>query len=273
MTSANYSFVVAQLLAQEGQGKRALDFGCGGGDIVAAARRANIDMVGADIFQVGEETRLRHVNSGALGSTIFEMIGGHLPFPDDSFDIVCANTVFEHVRDLDSALAEIARVLKPNGLFLNIFPTIGVFREGHCGIPFAHWLQAMPTAQRRYLCLMRRMGLGHLTAGKTPREWAAGFTDYLQRFTFYRSLKASRRAHLRHFAWVHRAENEYARFRLGPRRPILQSVAAAPFMRPLTRAVISRFGFVVLIARKAEREAQNDTPQKGVYPSSRKERG
>jgi ubiquinone/menaquinone biosynthesis C-methylase UbiE len=251
VTSVNYGFVVAQLLARGGKGKRALDFGCGGGEVVAAARRANIDMVGADIFQVGEQTRMRHVESGALGSTIFEMVDGCLPFPGNSFDIVCANTVFEHVEQLDVALAEIARVLKPDGLFLNIFPTIGVFREGHCGVPFAHWFQSTPVAQKHYLRLMRKLGFGHLTAGKAAEEWAAGFADYLQRFTFYRSLRASKLAHLRHFVSVERAEAEYAGFRLSGRSSALKRLVEAPLVRLLTQAAIARLGFVVLVAQKA----------------------
>lgn len=41
-----------------------------------------------------------------------------LPFADDSFDVVVANHMLYHVPHLDSALAEIRRVLKPNGLLL-----------------------------------------------------------------------------------------------------------------------------------------------------------
>jgi SAM-dependent methyltransferase len=38
-----------------------------------------------------------------------------LPFEDESFDVVHANQVIEHVRDLDLSVAEIRRVLRPNG--------------------------------------------------------------------------------------------------------------------------------------------------------------
>ncbi len=38
-----------------------------------------------------------------------------LPFADDSFDVVVANHMLYHVPHLDNALAEIRRVLKPNG--------------------------------------------------------------------------------------------------------------------------------------------------------------
>jgi SAM-dependent methyltransferase len=38
-----------------------------------------------------------------------------LPFEDESFDVVHANQVIEHVRDLDLFVAEIRRVLRPGG--------------------------------------------------------------------------------------------------------------------------------------------------------------
>ncbi len=40
-----------------------------------------------------------------------------LPFPDGCFDAVVACLVFEHIRDVDAAIAEVARVLEPGGRF------------------------------------------------------------------------------------------------------------------------------------------------------------
>ncbi len=42
----------------------------------------------------------------------------HLPYADDSFDVVMANHVLYHLSDIDSGLAEIKRVLKPEGRVL-----------------------------------------------------------------------------------------------------------------------------------------------------------
>ena len=41
-----------------------------------------------------------------------------LPFPDASFDVVLANHVLHHVPDIDRALAEIHRVLRPDGCLI-----------------------------------------------------------------------------------------------------------------------------------------------------------
>ncbi len=41
-----------------------------------------------------------------------------LPFPDASFDVAVACLVFEHIEQVDEAIAEVARVLEPGGRFL-----------------------------------------------------------------------------------------------------------------------------------------------------------
>lgn len=46
----------------------------------------------------------------------------NLTYNSESFDIVIANELFEHVYDLPKALAEILRVLKPGGRLLGTFP-------------------------------------------------------------------------------------------------------------------------------------------------------
>ena len=43
--------------------------------------------------------------------------GKHLPYPDSHFDLVFDNSAIEHIPDLQQSLREIARVLKPQGVF------------------------------------------------------------------------------------------------------------------------------------------------------------
>ena len=43
--------------------------------------------------------------------------GEELPFPEASFDLTCCCDVLEHVRDLPRVVAEVARVLRPGGVF------------------------------------------------------------------------------------------------------------------------------------------------------------
>ena len=40
-----------------------------------------------------------------------------IPFENDTFDLIIANAMLYHVKDIDSALSEVRRVLKKGGLF------------------------------------------------------------------------------------------------------------------------------------------------------------
>ncbi len=46
-----------------------------------------------------------------------------IPFPDATFDVVFSSNVLEHVRDINAMMAEIRRVLKPEGVAIHILPT------------------------------------------------------------------------------------------------------------------------------------------------------
>jgi SAM-dependent methyltransferase len=59
-----------------------------------------------------------------------------VPWPDDSFDYVFASSVFEHVRDQELAYREIRRVMRPGGVFINMFPSKWRPIEPHMFVPF-----------------------------------------------------------------------------------------------------------------------------------------
>ena len=44
------------------------------------------------------------------------------PYPDNMFDCVVALSIFEHIRDIEKAVRETARVMKENGVLLVGFP-------------------------------------------------------------------------------------------------------------------------------------------------------
>lgn len=58
-----------------------------------------------------------------------------LPFEDESYDVVTSFSVIEHQRDKDKAINEIARVLKPGGMFALSFDIC----EPEMGMTFPAW--------------------------------------------------------------------------------------------------------------------------------------
>ena len=172
----------------DGPAPRALDYGCGAGQLVESANAAGFDCIGVDTFYEGGSYREEAIKKGLFNNTIFELQDGRIPQADNSFDIVFSNQVFEHIDDFSSPLREIDRVLKPSGLFINSFPTRDVWREGHCGIPFAHWFaKGIPFPRYNYVLTMRVLGLGFNTTGKTRRKWSVDILEWLDNWTFYKS--------------------------------------------------------------------------------------
>jgi SAM-dependent methyltransferase len=88
---------------------RALEVGCGRGEFAERLMRAGVDVVAIDQSErMVELTRARGVDARAADVQ-------SLPFADGEFDVAIANFVLYHVPDLDKALAELARVLRPGG--------------------------------------------------------------------------------------------------------------------------------------------------------------
>lgn len=230
-----------------------LDFGCGAGALVEAARAAGLDMVGTDVFYGGSQDRIRAEQTGLLGSAIFESRDGCLPFPGASFDLVTNNQVLEHVPDLDATLGELDRVLKPGGTLLSLFPARDVLREGHIGIPLAHRFRKGSRARFLYTWALRSLGLGTWKEeAPTRRQWAADKLRWIDTYTFYRSRREIWRAFDVHFRSELR-EPDYIRYRLREvawRRPLarLLDLSLAP---AAASAVFRKLAFLVMVSRKA----------------------
>jgi len=99
-----------------------LDLGCGGGLMSEAYARHGARVTGVDPSSVSLEVARAHARESGLSIRYAPGRGEALPFPNASFDLVSCCDVLEHVDDLDAVIRQIARVLRPGGIFF--FDTI-----------------------------------------------------------------------------------------------------------------------------------------------------
>jgi arsenite methyltransferase len=100
-------------------GERVLDLGSGAGtDSLIAAQ-----MIGPQGWVTGIDMTLPMLDkaraaAAEMGVANIEFVEGeaeHLPFPDESFDVVVSNGVIDLIPDKDAVFAELYRVLMPGG--------------------------------------------------------------------------------------------------------------------------------------------------------------
>lgn len=95
-----------------GAGTRILDVGCGPGHLVERLVERGLEVTGIDLDPVMIERAEARLGSRA------ELLAADvaaLPFPDASFDVVVSTLSMHHWADYRAGLAEIARVLRPEG--------------------------------------------------------------------------------------------------------------------------------------------------------------
>jgi SAM-dependent methyltransferase len=99
-----------------GPGRRVLDLGCRYGALTRAYLEGN-DVVGVDV------DRDALAQAAARGiETHWADVEERLPFDDESFDVVVAGELLEHVRDPARLVADAERLLRPGGAFVGSVP-------------------------------------------------------------------------------------------------------------------------------------------------------
>lgn len=104
------------------QGKDVLDLGCAGGFMAEALAKRGAQVTGIDPASDAITAARQHAQAEGLRIAYDVGVGEALPYDAAGFDAVVCVDVLEHVTDLQKVMFEVARVLRPGGLFL--FDTI-----------------------------------------------------------------------------------------------------------------------------------------------------
>lgn len=99
-------------------GQKYLDVGCGNGAVPTyLAQKYGLDVTGIDVDpdQIKEAEKM---SAGVHNAHFLTVSSTELPFDDNAFDIVFTNKVTHHIPNWPDALAEMIRVLKPNGYLI-----------------------------------------------------------------------------------------------------------------------------------------------------------
>jgi SAM-dependent methyltransferase len=137
-----------------------LEYGCGVGSAAATVAPVDARITGIDISPTAIDLARRSAGAAGCENITFEQMNAEaLRFDDDSFDLVCGSGILHHL-DLDVALGEVARVLRPGGR--------GVFIE--------------PLGQNPLINLYRRLTPGMRSEDEHPLT-RADLADMGARFT------------------------------------------------------------------------------------------
>jgi 2-polyprenyl-6-hydroxyphenyl methylase/3-demethylubiquinone-9 3-methyltransferase len=99
-----------------------LDVACGGGLLAPHLTELGYRHIGVDLSPTAAPIAQRHGVDVILGDALA------LPFADESFDVVAAGEMLEHVAEHSQAIAEACRVLRPGGTL--VIDTIAATRWG-----------------------------------------------------------------------------------------------------------------------------------------------
>ncbi len=141
-------------------GARLLEVGCGMGTDLLQFARGGASVTGVDLTPLSIQISQQHFAVYGMRSDFAISDAEHLPFADESFDVVYSNGVLHHTPDTAGAVREIHRVLRPGGL-----ARVMLYHRGSLG----YWGQVIV-----------RHGIlkAELLRGKSPRDIMSKYVEF-----------------------------------------------------------------------------------------------
>lgn len=150
-------------------GTRFLDLGCGNGWAARWAKTQGAEAHGVDAS--GE--MVERARAAGVEASVGDF--ADLPYPDGSFDVVWSMEAVYYAPDADAVLREVARVLRPGGVFHMLVDFYGENAASHSwpddvGVPMVlrgetEWVRAFEAAG------LREVRSGRLRAADAPDGW------------------------------------------------------------------------------------------------------
>jgi SAM-dependent methyltransferase len=157
--AAGEEFIEVLRLLGQGNGRKILDLGAGNGIASYGFAKAGWKVVALEPGPSAEvgAAAIRNLSAECgLDIEVEEEWGESLPFADGSFDAVFGRQVLHHARDLETMIAQIARVLRPGGSCLctreHVADTpeeLAAFLAGHAFASVFDGENAFPLARYR----------------------------------------------------------------------------------------------------------------------------
>ncbi len=149
-----------------------LEIGCGTGGFLAAAAEAGRNAIGIDIasrWLVVARRRLQELLKYNQSCPLIPACAEKVPFANESFDIVVADSLLEHVDDTFSSISEMLRVARPGGLIMIWAPNPRwPGPDPHVGL----WLVKFMPKKSAVRYLKWRRGDIFWPTCRTSQEWA-----------------------------------------------------------------------------------------------------
>lgn len=184
------------LLAEVPFERPLLDIGSGDGHFASALFTDPVD-VGVDMDGV----TMREAQRRGAYRNLIQASATQLPFRDGSFRTVMCNSTFEHIPEVEQALAEAGRALGAGGLLLTTMPS-EYFNRYMLPFRLARFLGLRPLGERYLRWFNRKARHFHLDP---PDVWARRFEAAglaIQRWRYYFPFSSHALFELAHYVSV-----------------------------------------------------------------------
>jgi len=174
-----------------------LDWGCGRGRDVLWLRENGYNAYGIDVDMEPIQNGIGLFQEKGYNTSLLQLLSssGKTDFPDEIFHFTFSNQVFEHISDIKSVVAEIARITKNGGMGFHVYPAHRYITEGHLMMPLIHWLPK--NCLRKYLIsafvLLSRKSHWSELKEKNFQDKVDTYYEYSIHKTFYRNYPTVKR--------------------------------------------------------------------------------